>query len=143
MKRAFPAPLGAVSEANVSRADKLQSIKKRQDFKRVYSQGKYAADSLFVAYALANDLTHNRLGVTVSKKANKSAVVRNRVRRWVKESLRLRFKESGSRPICYDLVVVARAKATELDRKAGAFFTVNESIDSLLGRINKKAGFLL
>jgi len=140
----------------------MQSIKKQQDFKRVYSQGKYAADSLFVAYALANDLTHNRLGITVSKKANKSAVVRNRVRRWVKESLRLRFSAAvphpegsvaglcpaerrglGQSPINYDLVVVARAKATELDRKEGAFFTVDKSIDGLLGRLSKKSGLLL
>ena len=132
-----------MSEANDSRAGAMQSIKKRQDFKRVYSQGKYAADSLFVAYALANDLTHNRLGVTVSKKASKSAVVRNRIRRWVKESLRLRFKKTAAGPVYYDLVVVARAKATELDRKNGAFVTVDKSIDRLLERIGKKAGYAL
>jgi len=121
----------------------LQSIKKRQEFKRVYSQGKYAADSIFVVYALANGLDHNRLGVTVSKKASSSAVVRNRVRRWVKESLRLRFKMAESGPISYDLVVVARAKAAELDRKAGAFFIIDNSISSLFERLGKKMGFVL
>jgi len=121
----------------------LQSIKKKQDFKRVYSQGKYAADSLFVAYALANDLTHNRLGITVSKKVSKSAVVRNRVRRWVKESLRLRFKAGQVRLVNFDLVIVARAKATELDRKEGAFLKVDESIGGLLKRLGKKTGFSL
>ena len=132
------------------RRQALQSIKKRQEFKRVYSQGKYAADSIFVVYALANGLDHNRLGVTVSKKASSSAVVRNRVRRWVKESLRLRFKAGpaerqglGQSPISYDIVVVARAKAAELDRKAGAFFIIDNSISSLFERLGKKTGFVL
>jgi len=121
----------------------MQSIKKKQEFKRVYSQGKYAADSLFVVYALANGLTHNRFGITVSKKASSSAVVRNRVRRWVKESLRLRFKAIEPSPINFDFVVVARAKAAELDRKAGAFFIVNDSISSLFERLGRKTGFVL
>lgn len=130
------------------RRQALQSIKKSQEFKRVYSQGKYAADSLFVVYALANGLDYNRLGVTVSKKASSSAVVRNRVRRWVRESLRLRFKAAERRglvqsPIKYDLVVVARAKAAELDRKAGAFFIIDNSISSLFERIGRKTGLVL
>jgi len=133
------------------RRQALQSIKKRQEFKRVYSQGKYAADSLFVVYALANGLAHSRFGITVSKKASSSAVVRNRVRRWVKESLRLRFKvdtahtlnASVQSPIKYDLVVVARAKAAGLDRKAGAFLIIDNSIGSLFERLSRKTGFVL
>ena len=121
----------------------MQSIKKKQDFKKVYSQGKYAADSLFVAYALANELANNRVGITVSKKASSSAVVRNRVKRWVKESLRLRFKADMLPAQGYDFVIVARAKAGGLDRKDKAFLTVDSSIGMLFERIKKKAGLAL
>jgi ribonuclease P protein component len=49
-----------------------------------------------------------RLGITVSKKVGK-AVVRNQVKRWVRESYR---RMSDLVPAGLDLVVVARASAT-------------------------------
>jgi ribonuclease P protein component len=53
-------------------------------------------------------LLRPRLGITVSKKVGK-AVVRNLVKRWVRESYR---RMSGLVPGGLDLVVVARAGAT-------------------------------
>ena len=113
---------------------KVISLKKRQDFKKVYGQGKYAADNLFAAYALANDLQQNRIGITVSKKVG-NAVVRNRVKRWVKESYRLLHIGQA-----YDFVIVARPPAGELLGK-GAFFQVDKSVRRLFERLSKKLGF--
>ncbi|MCL1786418.1 MAG: ribonuclease P protein component [Defluviitaleaceae bacterium] len=118
---------------------KLVSVKKRQDFKKVYSQGQYAADHLFVAYALANGLDQNRIGITVSKKVG-GAVVRNRVKRWVKESYRL-FVVGGQAQF-YDFIVVARAPAGLLAGK-GAFMQVDKSVKRLFERLGKKVGFSL
>jgi len=130
---------------------KFVSLKKKQDFKKVYSQGKYAADALFVAYALANDLDHNRIGITVSKKVG-GAVVRNRVKRWVKESYRLVLLRSGTE-ICehsqkkadgqaYDFIIVARKPVGELTGK-GTFSKISNSVIGLMGRLGKKVGFSL
>jgi len=116
---------------------KLISLKKKQDFKKVYSQGKYVADYLFVAYALANDVQHNRIGITVSKKVG-CAVVRNRVKRWVKESYRL-LKMDGQ---AYDFVIIARAPSGELVGK-GAFYQVDRSVSKLFEKLGKKVGFSL
>jgi len=115
----------------------LISLKKKQDFKKVYSQGKYAADYLFVAYALANDLQENRIGITVSKKVG-CAVVRNRVKRWVKESYRL-FKIDGQ---AHDFVIIARAPSGNLIGK-GAFHEIDKSVRGLFERLGKKVGFSL
>jgi len=128
---------------------KFVSLKKKQDFKKVYGQGKYAADTLFVAYALANGLSHNRIGITVSKKVG-CAVVRNRVKRWVKESYRLIFLHMG-REICehsqqetdgqaYDFIIVARKPVGELTGK-GTFNAINKSIMGLIERVGKKVRF--
>jgi len=115
----------------------LISLKRKQDFKKVYSQGKYAADYLFIAYALANDLQQNRVGITVSKKVG-CAVVRNRVKRWVKESYRL-LKIEGQ---ACDFVIIARAPSGRLVGK-GAFYQIDKSINGLFEKLGKKVGFNL
>ena len=114
---------------------KVQSLKKKQAFKQVYSRGKYAADSLFVVYALANEAEANRLGLSVSKKVG-NAVVRNRVKRWLKESYRLLTHDASFR--FYDFVIVARASVGELPGD-GAFNKVSGSLD----RLFRKLGILL
>ena len=106
------------------------SLKKNRDFRIVYSQGKYISDKFFVAYALANGLTQSRLGITVSKKVG-GAVVRNRVKRWVKESLRHHLVAPG-----YDYVVIARQSAGLLVGK-GAFLQVDKSVTRLMQKLNK------
>lgn len=118
-----------------------ESIKKKWAFKRVYSQGKYAASSLFVVYALANASEVNRLGLSVSKKVG-CAVVRNRLKRWMKESYRLLNAgnsknlggQAGRGNTGYDLVIVARAPAGKLVGK-GSFETVGGALGKLFTRL--------
>jgi len=119
---------------------KFRSVKKTQDFKRIYSQGKYAADSLFVAYALANDLQQNRLGVTVSKKIG-CAVKRNRVKRWVKESYR-QFAFINDGQAGYDFVIIARVPSGQLKGK-GAYSQVDMSVKRLIKKVGNKVGLAL
>ena len=118
---------------------KMVSVKKKQDFKKVYSQGQYAADDLFVVYALANNLQQNRIGITVSKKVG-CAVVRNRVKRWVKESYRLLTLPSSDGQ-AYDFVVVARVPSGQLIGK-GSFQKIDQSVKRLFERLGKKLGSL-
>lgn len=99
------------------------SIKAPHIFRRTYAKGKSAATPTLVLYARPNGLGKNRLGLTVGTKVGK-AVVRNRVRRRLRESYRLR--ESGLKT-GFDLVVVARAAAAqarfgELDRHLASLF---------------------
>ena len=99
------------------------SIKAPHLFRRAYSKGKSAATPTLVLYARPNGLAKNRLGLTVGAKVGK-AHVRNRVRRRVRESYRLR--ESGVKT-GFDLVVVARSAAAEarfgeIDRHMASLF---------------------
>jgi ribonuclease P protein component len=67
------------------------------------------AHPLLVVYLAPNDLERTRVGITVSARVGK-AVVRNRVRRRLREALRARFERL---PPGTDLVVSARpASAT-------------------------------
>ncbi len=90
--------------------EKLQSLKKNDDFGRVYRQGRSYGNKLLVMYILVQDRDHEgRLGISVSKKVGNS-VVRHRVRRLVKESFRLHLSEWDSTA---DIVVVARREAKD------------------------------
>lgn len=74
-------------------------------FREVYKQGKSYANKYLVMYVLENGLTRNRYGITVSKKVGNS-VVRHRVTRLIRESIRL---QSNQFMDGFDIVFVARA----------------------------------
>ena len=85
-----------------------KSLKLNHIFRRLYAAGG-KGNALLVLYARRNREGINRVGVTVSKKLGK-AVVRNRVRRRLREVYRLH--ESRFLP-GWDIVVVARGRAVE------------------------------
>ncbi len=60
------------------------------EFKRVYAQGKRYDGTLMTAFVMPNNLTEHRLGITVSRKTALLAVDRNRAKRLLRESFRLR-----------------------------------------------------
>lgn len=80
---------------------------KSNDFKVVYDNKVSYGNKLLVMYIRYNDLNYNRIGISVSKKVGNS-VVRHRVKRLIKESLRL---NDGLFNIGLDIVVIARSSA--------------------------------
>ena len=83
-----------------------KSLKLNHIFRRLYASGGHG-NGLMAIYVRRNREGVNRVGVTVSKKLGK-AVVRNRVRRRLREVYRLH--ESRFLP-GWDIVVVARHRA--------------------------------
>lgn len=87
------------------------SLKENRAFRRLYSKGKFAACSTLVLYWRPNRMEKNRLGLTVSTKLG-HAVVRNKIRRRLREIYRLHEEEFKKG---VDLVIVARARAPQVD----------------------------
>ena len=63
-------------------------LRRTADFDRVFKEGKRAGSRCLLAFALPNGEGHPRVGFAVTKKLG-SAPVRNRVRRVMREALRL------------------------------------------------------
>lgn len=84
-----------------------ESLKKNQDFKFVYKNGKSYANRYLVVYLLENSEKINRLGISVSKKVGNS-VVRHHLKRLIKESYRLHENRFY---FGFDIVVIARVGA--------------------------------
>ena len=84
-----------------------QSLKQNHLFRRLYQRGKSSAGRCVVVYCRKNGLDCNRLGITAGTKVG-HAVVRNRIRRRIREAYRLSESEYRRG---YDIVVVARSRA--------------------------------
>ncbi|OFI05399.1 ribonuclease P protein component [Clostridium acetireducens DSM 10703] len=83
---------------------KFEKLKKNSHFRIVYKRGKSFSNRFLVLYIFRNKKDYNRLGISVSKKVGKS-VIRNRVKRLIKESYRLNNSDLKKG---YDLVFIAR-----------------------------------
>ena len=105
------------------------TVKENYECRRMYSKGKSGVSSYLVVYFRPNRRGNNRLGVTVSAKLG-HAVVRNRIRRRIREIFRLnqpKLKQG------YDMIVVARGRSVrtsyqEMDR---AFLSVCRKLELL------------
>lgn len=102
------------------------SLKKNHEFRRLYSKGKSAGGPVIVVYCRKNGRGRNRVGITVSNKVG-NAVVRNKVRRRLREIYRL--NEHTLRR-GFDIAIVARVRArysTYLELES-AFLTARDRL---------------
>lgn len=123
------ANLPGIRHGRVIGLEKTSSMKYNRDFRYLYRRGQSIAAGYLVLYYKKVPQPGNVLGITVTKKLG-GAVVRNRVRRLIKECYRLREKEIGTG---YKLVIVARNRAAGADFKA-----IRKDLSYLL----KKSGIL-
>ena len=87
------------------------SLKLNHVFRRLYARGDSAVGRFVVVYAKRNGTDRNRLGITTGAKLGR-AVDRNRARRRIRETYRLR---ESSLKRGYDIVIVARTAAIDGD----------------------------
>lgn len=104
-----------------------RSLRKSYEFKRVYDKGKFCIGKYLVLYYFKNTYNYNRLGISAGKKIGKS-VVRNRLKRIVKESYRLLEDKID---LGYDLVFIIRKN----DDQPG-FWDIKREIKYLLKKGN-------
>lgn len=105
--------------------ERRHRLKRSADFQRVRALKRSWAHPLLVLYAAPNDLEVTRVGISTSKRVGK-AVVRNRVKRLIREAVR---RLLPSIPPGRDLVFVARPAIAE-----ASYEQVSQAVTILLGR---------
>lgn len=101
------------------------------DFKPVFEQAEFrASHQHFMLLARRNGTDHPRLGLVIAKKNLKLAVQRNRIKRLVREYLRLHKAELPA----LDYVFLARRGLDQLDNEA-----FSRQLHQQFLRISKKA----
>jgi len=104
------------------------SIPSKEGFSEIFSspEKKYSTDN-FLLLCKDNCLEHPRLGVVIRKKDIKLAVNRNRLKRKIKGSFRLKVLELQKK----DYVVFVKRKLSDKDKE------INKDLDFLWSKFKK------
>ena len=100
---------------------KVWALTKRAQYQKVYELGIARSNKFVMIKALVNNLEFSRYGFSVNKPLGK-AVVRNRIKRLLKEIVRAAPIRSG-----WDIVFIARQGAVETD-----YHQFKKSVEKLL-----------
>ncbi len=112
----------------LSRDKRLRASK---EFSQVYQSKQWGGSQHFTFNVLAHspdDKLTSRLGVTVSKKVAKQAVIRNRIKRQIKEF----YRHRSERLLDADLVISAKPSSAKVSDKERL-----ESLEQLWSKILK------
>lgn len=104
--------LTAAESVTGCRFPRERRLLKRSEFGRVLQAGRRIANRQFVLVYTPGLRDQARLGLTVSRRVSRSAVVRNRIRRVLREQFR---RQTGLPAL--DIVVIARHASAAADAK--------------------------
>jgi len=97
------------------------------EYQRVFSKGKKSSDRYFTVFADENCFLKPRLGLAISRKCSKKAVVRNRLKRVAREYFRSNQHEMRN----LDLIVIGRPKSTDVGNEI-----LRSSLQAHFARLN-------
>lgn len=70
---------------------KINRLTKKKDFERVFKEGKKCNSDFLFCKFFKNNLDVSRFGLIVSQKVSKKATIRNRIKRQIREAIRLKL----------------------------------------------------
>lgn len=108
---------------------KTKMLKKNYEFKNILTKGKYFGVNNIEIFIIQNYLNVNMLGIAISKKTG-NAVIRNRIKRLIKENYRLLENNVSTG---YSLVFLWKKKA---DIKNATFNNIKKDMVNIFGKAN-------
>ncbi|MDK2886595.1 MAG: ribonuclease protein component [Thermosipho sp. (in: thermotogales)] len=112
---------------------KRERLKLRKDILKVFNTGKVIQNDWFVIFYFRNGLDYSRFAFSVKKKFGK-AVKRNKVKRWMRESIR---NNKDKIPKGFDYLIVVRKKLSSSFKNLSFREFVNSFL-SLFERVNNE-----
>lgn len=84
---------------------KKYRLVKDKDFEMVFKRGKSFFSKIIILRTAKNNLDVSRFGIIVSTKTAKKATQRNKIKRWIREAIRLDLSKLKTG---FDCVLIAR-----------------------------------
>lgn len=106
---------------------KIKTLKKNYEFKNVFLRGKFYKGKQISIYVLKNNKKTNVIGIAVSTKQC-GAVLRNRIKRLVRENYRLIKNELKQG---YDIVFLWNKKGEAINAN---YYIIKEDLNSIVKR---------
>ena len=103
---------------------KINRLKKKKDFENIFKKGKIFRGDFLIVREVKNIFEEPRLGFVVSNKVSKSAVVRNKIRRRLRDIIK---KNLGSFKKGTDVAIIA---LNGIEKKS--FLEVKELTEAIL-----------
>jgi ribonuclease P protein component len=72
---------------------KVNRLKKKKDIEKVFEKGKGFKEDFLILKIVKNDLENSRFAFVVPKKVSKKATLRNKIKRRLRELVRLKIKK--------------------------------------------------
>ena len=111
---------------------KEERLAKRREYLRVYETGRKVFSRYCVVFFAGNELPYSRIGVTATKKVGK-ANVRNRLKRWTRETYRRQRAPLDLDRQSLDIVVNVKPNAAE-----AAFRDYSNDLERVLRRAREQ-----
>ena len=103
------------------------TLSKKKDFDQIFKTRQSFYYQILEIKALKNELKYNRHGIMVSLKVSKKAVIRNKIKRQIREVLKdHRFNTENF----YDIVIIVQKDILESN-----FLDIKEKLEGLLKKI--------
>jgi len=99
-----------------------RKLSKTSEFKKVFSEGRRIEGKNLIIFILKNDYNFNRPGIIIKKETGK-AVIRNKIKRWLKEAFQLTNKKLSPG---YDIIMLAKNNISESD-----YFEICHDLENL------------
>lgn len=91
---------------------KINRLTKDKEFDAVFKRGRSNYDKIVGVKIMANKADVNRFGILISSKVSKKAVIRNKLKRQIRDIL---FKENDFLKVGYDFVIITLPEIRDKD----------------------------
>lgn len=105
---------------------------KKKDFENLLKNGKTYYSPLFILKVIKNKLKITRFGFIISKKTTKKAVIRNKIKRRLREIIRKEIKELGSG---FDGVIIVKNNPLIFEKD---YYQIKKEINQLIQKAKLK-----
>ena len=110
---------------------KANRLKKNKEFERVFKNGRSFREDFLILRVILNNLKNSRFGFVISSKVSKKAVIRNKIKRWLRQAVLFQLKENNKIQESIDVIIIVKPGTIVKD-----FQEVKKVVNKIFKKLN-------